>query len=130
MYNPTGPLEDTEFVELVNLSATETIELGNATFVAGIEFTFPLNTTLAPGHRLLLVSNTTAFEAEHGAGLSIAGEFAGSLDNDGEQLILPRRLWIGDPEFHLQGRAQVAPRSRWQRAQPRPAGTKPRTRPQ
>ncbi len=88
MYNPTGPLEDTEFVELVNLSATETIELGNATFVAGIDFTFPLNTTLAPGQQLLLVSNTTAFEAEHGAGLSIAGEFAGSLDNDGEQLIL------------------------------------------
>jgi hypothetical protein len=88
MYNPLGPLEDTEFVELVNLSVTETIELGDAQFVAGIDFTFPLNTTLGPGQRILVVANITAFEAHYGAGFPIAGQFTGSLDNDGEQLIL------------------------------------------
>ena len=35
-----------------------------------------------------MVANTAAFEAAHGTGLPVAGEFSGSLDNDGEQLVL------------------------------------------
>jgi len=88
MYNPAGILEDTEFVELMNISPTDTIELGNASFVAGIGFTFPPNTILDPGERILLVANTAAFEAEHGTGFDIAGEYTGSLANNGDTLIL------------------------------------------
>lgn len=88
MCNPAGLLEDTEFLELVNLSATDTIELGNAQFVDGIGFTFPINTRLAPGARILVVANLAAFEAEYGAGHPVAGQYTGNLDNDGEQLII------------------------------------------
>jgi hypothetical protein len=35
-----------------------------------------------------VVANTPAFESVHGTGLPVAGEFTGSLDNDGEQLVL------------------------------------------
>ena len=88
MYNPPGPSEDLEFLELVNRSNTETIELGHAEFVAGITFTFPVNTRLSPGQRLLLVSNRSAFESHYGENLPVAGAYSGLLDNDGEQLIL------------------------------------------
>ncbi len=88
MYNPPGPAEDLEFVELVNLSDTVTIELGHAEFVTGIAFTFPLNTRLAPGEHLLVVSNRAAFEAHYGSGLPVAGEYTGLLDNNGEQLVI------------------------------------------
>ena len=92
MYNPPGPSEDLEFVELVNHSDTETIELGQAEFITGIAFTFPLNTRLAPGEHLLLVSNRTAFEATYGSDLPVVGEYAGLLDNDGEQLVIADSL--------------------------------------
>ncbi|MCH2064447.1 MAG: lamin tail domain-containing protein [Roseibacillus sp.] len=88
MYNPPGPSEDLEFVELVNLSDTATIELGHAEFVTGVAFTFPLNTRLAPGEHLLVVSNRAAFEAHYGSELPVAGEYVGLLDNDGEQLVI------------------------------------------
>ena len=32
MFNPVGTSEDTEFIELINLSPSDTIELGNAAF--------------------------------------------------------------------------------------------------
>jgi hypothetical protein len=93
MYHPADPTEpgftdadDFEFVELLNVGA-RTIELQNARFSAGIDFTFR-GGTLAPGARLLLVRNQAAFEARYGAGLPIAGVYAGSLDNGGERLTL------------------------------------------
>ena len=88
MYNPPGPEEDLEFLELVNTANSETLELGQAEFVTGISFTFPVNTRLAPGKRILLVANQGAFEEAYGPGLPIAGEYDGLLDNDGEQLVL------------------------------------------
>ena len=88
MYNPPGPTEDLEFIELVNTSDSQAFELGQAEFVAGISFTFPLNTRLSPGGRILVVANRTAFEQAYGPGLPIAGEYSGLLANDGEQLVL------------------------------------------
>ena len=92
MYNPPGPEEDLEFLELVNTSKSEAMELGQAVFVKGIAFTFPLNSRLAAGARILLVANRVAFEETYGPGLPIAGEYDGLLDNDGEQLILQDAL--------------------------------------
>ncbi|RPF87059.1 MAG: hypothetical protein CBB78_009885, partial [Roseibacillus sp. TMED18] len=88
MYNPPGSSEDLEFIELVNLSGTDTIELGGAKFTEGVQFSFPINTRLAPGGRLLLVSDEEAFVSHYGPGLPIVGQYDGLLDNSGEQLVI------------------------------------------
>lgn len=88
MYNPPGPSENLEFIELVNLSGTETIELGGSVFSTGIQFSFPINTLLPPGARLLLVSDEEAFASRYGEGLPVVGQYDGLLDNGGEQIVI------------------------------------------
>ncbi|MDA7518763.1 lamin tail domain-containing protein [Akkermansiaceae bacterium] len=88
-YNPNGPSELLEFIELRNISSGE-IDLTSVTFGAGIDFDFAQNTRLGAGEHLLVVKDLIAFETEYGAGLSIAGEFQNetSLANSGETFTL------------------------------------------
>lgn len=90
MYHPIGG-GDCEYIELMNSSTTETIDLSGVTFVLGIGYTFPENTTLAAQNRFLLVSNTIAFETEYGSGHPVVGQYTGNLADSGEQLILQDR---------------------------------------
>ena len=95
---------DFEFLEMRNISATDTIDLTDAHFVVGIDFTFTGSslTTLAPGERVLIVCNQSAFEARYGTGHSarIAGEFAPTrLDNAGERLHLVGALGVTIADF-------------------------------
>ncbi len=91
-YHPadTDDQAGTEFIELLNISPSETIELTDVSFTAGIAFTFPSATSLAPGERILVVENRASFESLHGTGHNIAGEFQDQtkLANSGEQLVL------------------------------------------
>ena len=89
MYNPTGDPE-AEFVELLNTSSNTAIDLTLLRFTAGIDFTFPVGSALAPGGRILVVRNRDAFEAVHGSGLPVIGEFQteSALSNSGERLTL------------------------------------------
>jgi hypothetical protein len=67
------------------------IDLGGLAFTTGIEFAFDeslLGRTMASGERILLVNNLAAFEMRYGIGHPVAGEFSGSLNNDGERLII------------------------------------------
>jgi hypothetical protein len=90
MYHPLdtgGPTDpNTEYVELTNIGA-ETINLKLVTFTNGVDFTFP-SYALSPGGYCLVVKDVAAFEARYGAGLPVAGQYAGSLDNAGERLEL------------------------------------------
>ncbi|MFI4860514.1 MAG: lamin tail domain-containing protein [Phycisphaerales bacterium JB063] len=104
-YNPQGPNaselaagytdgEQFEFIELLNTS-NQSISLNGvqlARTVAngernGIAFTFGL-TTLAPGERIVVVSDLDAFTQRYGGGIHIAGQYEGNLANSGEQLKL------------------------------------------
>jgi CotH kinase protein/Lamin Tail Domain/Fn3 associated/PA14 domain len=89
-YFPPAPQGDAEFIELLNASATVTLDLSGARFTEGIDFTFPPGTTLAPGGRVLVVKDTAVFEALHGSGRPVAGSFANdtALSNTGERLRL------------------------------------------
>lgn len=87
-YNPPGSSNDTEYIELMNTSLTETIHLDGLSFADGITFAFPEGVTLAPGERVLIVGNKDAFEEAFGTGLRIIGEFEGGLSNGGEQLVI------------------------------------------
>jgi len=80
---------DYEFLELKN-TGTATIDLGGATFSAGIGYTFPAGTTIAPGQFYLLVKKLSAFTARYPGVSMTAGTFgvftSGSLDNSGETI--------------------------------------------
>jgi len=93
-YNPSGP-ENTEFIELANTS-TKNLILDGLQFVEGISYTFPPNTVLGIGERIVVVADELAFASRytdlgspwHTDSVSVAGVFSGSLDNGGETLRL------------------------------------------
>jgi hypothetical protein len=84
--------DEFEFIELVNASTTETLDLAGVSFGDGIDFAFPADEPLplSPGERILIVRDLAAFESRYGTGLSVAGEFANGtgLNNGGEQIKL------------------------------------------
>ncbi|MEM9658168.1 MAG: lamin tail domain-containing protein, partial [Planctomycetota bacterium] len=85
-----------EFVELVNQSGVDGVDLLGVELSGGVQFDFndsPIR-FLAPGERLLVVSDQTAFESRYGEGLPIAGEFAGGsqLSDTGEMLSVESSL--------------------------------------
>lgn len=92
-HDPTGSelgisvdANEYEFLELQNLG-TSTVNLNGVKFVAGISYTFP-SQTLAPGARIVIVKNLTAFTARYGGGINVSGTFDGQLSNGGEELHL------------------------------------------
>ncbi len=90
MFNPPtlGAVDgdEFEFVELKNIG-TNTLTLGGLFFSAGINFTFPNGTTLAPGATFLLGRNAAALQLKY-PGLLVNGIYSGKLDNDGETLTI------------------------------------------
>lgn len=95
-YHPPVGQEGREFIELLNLSS-ETIELGRARFTEGIDFTFPPNTNLLPGRRIVIVRDRAAFAPseqlviagvfENGTGLANGGERIAMVDFEGVPIL-------------------------------------------
>jgi hypothetical protein len=86
-YNPLGPSEGGEFIELMNIS-DEPIELIGSRFTEGIEFVFTESTVLAPAERVLIVNDPAAFSGN--PSLRIVGSFSNGtqLSNGGERIAL------------------------------------------
>ena len=88
-YNPLGPSEDTEFVELRNTSESVTLDLNGVQITEGLGSSFAFAgsnvTTLAPGEFVLAVNDVSAFALAYPeADVSrIAGAYDGSLSNGG-----------------------------------------------
>ncbi|MGJ8697929.1 MAG: lamin tail domain-containing protein [Verrucomicrobiaceae bacterium] len=97
MFNPQGADEDLEFIELMNISATESVDLTDVSFTDGIFYSFPTGFVIPPGGRVVVVKNQAAFAAHYSTlGIVIApGEFTGSLSNGGENITLTGNN--GDP---------------------------------
>jgi len=99
MYHPSDPEPgsgfdddaDFEFIELVNISDTSTIELENVAFTDGIAFTFPQR-ALGPGQQVVVVRNLAAFDERYGNLDAVAGQYGTpgglKLNNSGETLRL------------------------------------------
>jgi hypothetical protein len=90
-----------EFIEVMNI-ASGPVDLSNCAFTAGIAFTFPPGTLVAPGQRLIVVSDAVAFAAAWPS-IAVAGTYTGRLDNAGEEIALTnpqgteiRRFVYGD----------------------------------
>ena len=86
MYNPVGG-SLYEFIELANPSAIA-VNLSGAYF-DGITFIFPAGSTLNPGQRLVLASNTdtNAWKVRYPV-VTPVGWFSGNLNNAGERIEL------------------------------------------
>jgi hypothetical protein len=78
--------EDTEYIELKNIGASA-INLNLTRLTKGVDFTFGPN-SLAAGQYILVVKDINAFTTKYGAGLPIAGQYDGSLNNGGEKVRL------------------------------------------
>ena len=81
-----------EFIELRNTGAS-LLDLGDVRFSQGVQFDFTNSAfpTLASGARVLIVKDITAFVARYGTGLPVAGQYIGSLSNNGETLAVLNR---------------------------------------
>lgn len=95
MYNPApDPLgrydkEEFEFIELTNISTSQTLDLSTVTISNGITFSFASAsiTTLAPGDYVLVIRNQNAFNLRYpGLASRVAGQYAGKLSNEGETI--------------------------------------------
>lgn len=86
-YHPAGA-DEPEFVEVMNISPG-TIDLTGVKFVAGISHQFPVGTILAPGGRLVVTGT----------------QFAGKLDNGGEEIALADALGADIVRFRYNDRA-------------------------
>ena len=93
-FNPPGPDDTTEFIELQNITAS-TLDLSNChfdeEFGQGIAYTFAGGVQLSPGARIVVARNRTAFLAMYpGASAQLAaGQYDPStLDNGGERIVL------------------------------------------
>jgi hypothetical protein len=82
--NPNDPNE--EYIELKNIGASP-INLNLVRFSNGIDFVFGPN-SLAAGQYILVVKDNDAFEAQYGTSRPVAGQYTGSLANDGERIEL------------------------------------------
>lgn len=85
---------DFEYIELLNLSASDHVSLVGVQFTDGVtfEFTGDLGAealVLPPGGRLVIVDDVLAFQFRYGtSGAVVAGAYSGSLSNDGERITL------------------------------------------
>jgi hypothetical protein len=91
MYHPSGD-GLAEFIELLNISSSVTLDLRGVRFTQGVEFDFTGSaiTSLPPGGRVVVVRDLVAFNAVYGTNRPVAGVFANgsALSNGGELLKL------------------------------------------
>jgi hypothetical protein len=78
---------DYEYVELMNTRSAP-LDVSGCSFDNGITFTFPANTTLAAGQRVVLSRKPSALALRSPALTGVFGPYTGSLDNAGERLTL------------------------------------------
>jgi hypothetical protein len=86
-----------EFVELKNIGV-DPINLNLVRFSDGVDFTFD-DQVLAAGAYTVIVPNISTFEDKYGTGISIAGEYAGRLNNAGEEVVIRDAIGTSILEF-------------------------------
>ncbi|MEZ5301152.1 MAG: lamin tail domain-containing protein [Verrucomicrobiales bacterium] len=97
---------DAQWIELFNKSATDPADLTGWEFADGIRFSFPANTTIAPGEFLVVARDAAKFSAAH-PGVPVVGDFDGNLSRGGE------RLELRDANKNVADAVRFADGGRW-----------------
>ena len=92
MYNPVR--DRAEFIEIHNVSATDTFDLGGWR-LDGVSFTFDAGTVLTPGAYCVVAEDLQIYGHTHTNSEVVVGDYDGSLDNGGETLKLLAPLASG-----------------------------------
>jgi hypothetical protein len=97
MFNPdtSGPedSDEFEFVELLNIHPSASVDLSGVEFTDGIDYLFPPSSELGPGARVIIPRNLAVFQSRYGTGLNVAPEYmavdgSNKLANNGEDVEL------------------------------------------
>ena len=86
-FHPSDQNLGGEFIELYNLSATDTVDLSGWSFTRGIEYTFEPGTTIGPNGYAVLARDPDAAASFYGIPRPL-GPYTGGLRNDAETLLL------------------------------------------
>lgn len=86
MVDPPSNHRDGEYIELFNKGAG-VVDLSGWSFTSGVDFTFPVGTTLAPGGYAVIAANESYTLDAH-SGANVIGQYEGELSNGGELLSL------------------------------------------
>lgn len=88
MYDPLVS-KDYEFIELCNIGP-DVLDVSQVTITGGITFSFAdgVITSLQPGAYVLVVKDSTAFQSRYGADKPVAGQYSGSLGNEGDTIVI------------------------------------------
>ncbi len=84
-YDPDVKSERVEFIELYNVNS-RVVDLSGWSFTDGIAYTFPAGIQLPGNGYLVIAQDPAAVQAKFG--VAAVGPFSGSLNNDGEKLVL------------------------------------------
>jgi hypothetical protein len=91
-YNPLEQGDETEFLELTNISSTQTLDVSGVSFSDGPQepYVLPAGTMLSPGQSLVIAANPAALQAAYpqAAATRIFGPYLGNLSNAGERIKL------------------------------------------
>ncbi|MDP7289088.1 MAG: CotH kinase family protein, partial [Phycisphaerae bacterium] len=87
MYNPAAAVEQGEFIEIYNASATTAFDLSGWR-MDGVDLTFAPGSIITAGEYVVITENTANFVSTYGLTPTILGEYGGSLSNGGERLRL------------------------------------------
>ncbi|MBT5706832.1 MAG: hypothetical protein HOI66_10965 [Verrucomicrobia bacterium] len=84
------PIEhaDAEFIRLLNVHPSHSLDLSDIAFIQGIQFTAQKGLHLPPGESVVIVKSESVFRTHFEDNLTIAGEYQGSLNNGGETVQL------------------------------------------
>lgn len=91
-YHPASDLEMEEFVEILNYSTTETVDLTGWSFVNGIGYSFTTGTTIGPGELIAIAKDPVTLAALAQPTAAIVGPSTGGLQNSGERIELADNL--------------------------------------
>ena len=118
MYHPAVSNDALEFIELRNITAAAVplFDVSNPSNTwrlrKGVDFNFPVGTTIPAGSYLVVVSfdpatdaaSRTAFANAYGTNMTLIGPFSGKLDNNGEAIELQKPdapQTVPGPDFGL-----------------------------
>lgn len=98
MYNPASNIDNEEYIELYNITSStvalyDYLEALPWKLTNGIDYTFPVTTTIPAHSRLIVAKAPATFTAKYGplpAGVQLLGPYDGKLSNSGEKIELSK----------------------------------------
>ncbi len=116
MYDPISGNDDDQYIELYN-QGTNTVRLANWQFTAGVNYTFPTNTVLAPDGYLVIARSVTNLLAKY-TNLNTQntlGDYGGKLSHSGERvaLAMPQTLAGSNVIYVVQDEVTYGTAGRW-----------------